>query len=95
MSLHLAREQEAGALARPHRPTSAHVQAPVMREFQEAWGGRRHRPPHRPPDRRRLLTMPPIDVRVEGAEAVGAFFATEPLGGRLDRIALVPARASR
>lgn len=37
--------------------------------------------------------MPPIDVRIEGAAAVGEFFATEPLGGQLDRIALIPTRA--
>jgi hypothetical protein len=41
-----------------------------------------------------ILTMPPIDVRIEGAAAVGEFFATEPLGGRIERIALVPTRAS-
>lgn len=41
-----------------------------------------------------MLTVPPIDVRIEGAGAVGEFFATEPLGGHLERIALVPTRAS-
>ncbi|HEX4671315.1 MAG TPA: hypothetical protein VH279_03550 [Solirubrobacteraceae bacterium] len=28
--------------------------------------------------------MPPIDVRIAGAAAVGEFFATEPLGGHID-----------
>jgi RNA polymerase sigma-70 factor (ECF subfamily) len=41
-----------------------------------------------------VLVMPPEDVRIEGAEAVGAFFATQPLAGRLDRIPLLPARAN-
>ena len=40
-----------------------------------------------------ILTMPPIDVRIAGAAAVGEFFATEPLGGHIERIDLVPARA--
>lgn len=40
-----------------------------------------------------ILTMPPIDVRVEGAAAVGECFATEPLGGHIERIALVSIRA--
>ncbi|MGE3811185.1 MAG: RNA polymerase subunit sigma-70 [Candidatus Nanopelagicales bacterium] len=89
----LAREREAGTLARDHRPGTPDVEAAVMRRFQEAWAQ---------VDVPQIvalltddatLTMPPIDVRVEGAEAVGAFFATEPVGGRLDRIALVPTRA--
>jgi ketosteroid isomerase-like protein len=41
-----------------------------------------------------ILTMPPIDVRIAGGAAVGEFFATEPLGGQIERIALVPTRAS-
>jgi hypothetical protein len=32
--------------------------------------------------------------RVEGAAAIGAFFATVPLGGRLDLIRLLPARSN-
>ena len=33
-------------------------------------------------------------MRFEGAEAIGRFFATEPVGGRLDRIELVEVRAN-
>jgi len=33
-----------------------------------------------------LLTMPPMGLRFEGAAAVGEFFATQPMDGRLDRI---------
>src|SRR4051812_38021239 len=43
-----------------------------------------------PPKQRAVLVL----VRIEGATAVGAFFATEPLGGKLERIALVATRAS-
>jgi hypothetical protein len=41
-----------------------------------------------------LLSMPPVEMRFEGAERIGRFFATEPVGGRLDRIALVEVRAN-
>jgi RNA polymerase sigma-70 factor (ECF subfamily) len=41
-----------------------------------------------------LLTMPPEAVRIPGARAIGRFFATAPLEGRLDRILLRPARAN-
>jgi RNA polymerase sigma-70 factor (ECF subfamily) len=90
----IGREQEAGTLARLHAPASAAIEASVMRSFQEAWAA---------VDVERMvalltddaiLTMPPIDVCIEGATAVGEFFATEPLGGHLERIALVPTRAS-
>jgi RNA polymerase sigma-70 factor, ECF subfamily len=88
------REQQAGTLARLHAPASAEIEASVMRSFQQAWAD---------VDVERIvalltddavLTMPPIDVRIDGAKAVGEFFATEPLGGHLERIALVPTRAS-
>ena len=41
-----------------------------------------------------LLTMPPEAARFEGAEQIGAFFASAPLEGQLDRIRLAPARAN-
>ena len=41
-----------------------------------------------------VLTMPPVDIRIEGGDAIGEFFATEPLGGHIERVVLVPARAS-
>jgi RNA polymerase sigma-70 factor (ECF subfamily) len=89
----IGREQQAGTLARLHAPASAATEASVMRTFQEAWAA---------VDVKRIvalltddaiLRMPPIDVRIEGAAAVGEFFATEPLGGHIERIALVPTRA--
>jgi RNA polymerase sigma-70 factor (ECF subfamily) len=89
----IAREHAAGHLVRHHGPASPQVEAVVMRSFVDAWTQ---------VDIERIvalltddavLTMPPIDVRIESAEAIGHFFATEPVGGRLDRIALVPTRA--
>src|SRR5207249_6182489 len=36
-----------------------------------------------------LMTMPPERMRVAGAGAIGHFFGSVPLGGRLDEIRLV------
>jgi RNA polymerase sigma-70 factor (ECF subfamily) len=41
-----------------------------------------------------VLTMPPEPMRVVGPEAIGSFFATVPMDGRLDRIRLLPTRAN-
>ena len=41
-----------------------------------------------------LLTMPPMGLRFEGAEAVAEFFATQPMDGRLDRITHTATRAN-
>ena len=38
--------------------------------------------------------MPPMGLRFEGAAAVGEFFATQPLDGRLDRITHTVTRAN-
>jgi RNA polymerase sigma-70 factor (ECF subfamily) len=90
----LEREQDAGSAARAHRPASAEVEARVMQHFQDAW---------RAVDidgivallmDDALLTMPPEAQRFAGAGAIGEFFATVPLDGRLDRIRLLPARAN-
>jgi RNA polymerase sigma-70 factor (ECF subfamily) len=90
----LERERQEGTLARIHAPTSAQAEGLVMREFQEAWAA---------VDIERivallrddaLLTMPPEGARFEGSANIGAFFATVPMDGRLDRIRLVPARAN-
>jgi RNA polymerase sigma-70 factor, ECF subfamily len=41
-----------------------------------------------------LLTMPPMGIRFEGAAAVGEFFATQPMGGALERITHTLTRAN-
>jgi RNA polymerase sigma-70 factor, ECF subfamily len=90
----LEREQTERSLARPHRPAGGRSEALLMRRFQDAWeevdidgivsllAGDA------------LMTMPPEGMRIAGAEAIGTFFATQPLGGRLERIRLVPERAN-
>jgi RNA polymerase sigma-70 factor (ECF subfamily) len=45
--------------------------------------------------REAMMAMPPEPFYVSGREAVAGFFATVPLGGRLDRIRLVPTAANR
>jgi RNA polymerase sigma-70 factor (ECF subfamily) len=42
-----------------------------------------------------VMTMPPERMQVSGARAIGRFFASVPLDGRLDEIRLVPTRANR
>ena len=41
------------------------------------------------------MTMPPERMRVEGASAVGQFFGSVPLDGRLDQLRLLPTAANR
>jgi RNA polymerase sigma-70 factor, ECF subfamily len=90
----IAREQEAGALARSNAPTSPAEEARVIRLFQEAWSRVDIPAIVALLTEDALLTMPPVEMRFEGAERIGEFFATEPVGGHLDRIELVEVRAN-
>jgi RNA polymerase sigma-70 factor (ECF subfamily) len=90
----LAREQREGSLARAHAPRGNGVEADVMRRFQEAWEVVDIDGIVALLASDALLTMPPESARIAGAAEIGAFFATEPMEGRLDRIRLVPARAN-
>jgi RNA polymerase sigma-70 factor (ECF subfamily) len=91
----LTRERDAGTLARRHRPASPAAEAAVVAEFLAAWEAI---------DVNRivalltddaLLTMPPVDMRFHGPAQIGEFFATQPAGGRLERIRHVEVRANR
>jgi RNA polymerase sigma-70 factor (ECF subfamily) len=42
-----------------------------------------------------VMTMPPEGIRIAGGTAIGEFFATVPLEGRLDDIVLVETAANR
>jgi RNA polymerase sigma-70 factor, ECF subfamily len=91
----LARECDAGTLARRHLPASPAAEAAVVAEFLAAWEST-------DVDRivalltdDALLTMPPVDMRFHGPAQIGEFFATQPAGGRLDRIRHVEVRANR
>jgi RNA polymerase sigma-70 factor (ECF subfamily) len=65
-----------------------------MREFQDAWAAVDIERMVSLLDPDALLAMPPEGARFSGAAAIGEFFATVPLAGRLDRITLVSARAN-
>ena len=84
-----------GLGAPPHEPAGTAAEQALLRRFMEAWDA---------VDVERIVTllardammaMPPEPFYVEGAEALGAFFRTVPLEGRLDRIRLVPTTANR
>jgi RNA polymerase sigma-70 factor (ECF subfamily) len=87
-------EQREGSLARAHRPASAEVEALVMQRFQDAWKAVDIDGILALLTADALLTMPPEAIGFDGAGAIAEFFATVPLGGRLDRIRLVPRRAN-
>jgi RNA polymerase sigma-70 factor (ECF subfamily) len=90
----LAREQEEPTIARRHVPASAVAEQRVMREFQDVWAAADIDGLVALLADDCLLTMPPEPFRFEGREAVGGFFATVPLGGRLDLLPLVATRAN-
>jgi RNA polymerase sigma-70 factor, ECF subfamily len=90
----IADEHERGTLARLHTPADAATEAATMTEFLDAWAA---------VDVPRivalladdaLLTMPPMAMRFDGADAIGEFLATQPAQGRLDRIKHIPIRAN-
>jgi RNA polymerase sigma-70 factor (ECF subfamily) len=90
----MATEHRDGSLARAHRPASADVEALVMQRFQDAWKAVDIDGILALLTTDALLTMPPEEMRFEGAGAIAEFFATVPLDGRLDRIRLVARRAN-
>jgi RNA polymerase sigma-70 factor (ECF subfamily) len=90
----IAREQEEGSLARVHVPHDASAEAAAVREFLAAWADVDIPRIVALLDDDALLTMPPVGMRFEGAEAIGRFFATEPAQGRLERIRHTVVRAN-
>jgi RNA polymerase sigma-70 factor (ECF subfamily) len=90
----LDRERREQSLARVHNPLDGRVEAEAMRRFQEAWDAVDIEGIVALLADDALLTMPPEGARIAGARAIGAFFATQPLGGRLDRIRLLSSRAN-
>jgi RNA polymerase sigma-70 factor (ECF subfamily) len=87
-------QPEDDAWVRVHAPASRSVEAQLMRQFQDAWAAVDIERMVSLLDPDALLAMPPEAARFSGAAAIGEFFATVPLAGRLDRITLVSARAN-
>jgi RNA polymerase sigma-70 factor (ECF subfamily) len=90
----LAHERAAPTVARRHAPESAAAEELLMRRFQDAWAAADVDGLVALLADDCLLTMPPEPSRFDGRDAVGAFFATVPMGGRLDLLPLTATRAN-
>ena len=90
----LERERREGILGRTHAPVDARTEERVMRRFQDAWAAVDVESLVALLADDALMTMPPEAARFEGSAQIGAFFASVPRDGQLDRIRLVPTRAN-
>lgn len=90
----LARERRAGTLARDHAPASRAAEDGVVRRFVGAWEATDVDGIVALLSDDAVMTMPPESMRVTGPLAIGHFFLTVPMEGRLDRIRLLPAGAN-
>ena len=90
----LEQERREGILGRAHAPVDARTEERVMRRFQDAWAAVDVESLVALLADDALMTMPPEAARFEGSAQIGAFFASAPRDGQLDRIRLVPTRAN-
>jgi RNA polymerase sigma-70 factor (ECF subfamily) len=90
----LARARADGNLLREHRPSDDASEARVIERFLAAWDAVDIASLVALLRSDAVMTMPPEEMVVSGASAIGTFFATEPLGGHLERIRLVRTRAN-
>jgi RNA polymerase sigma-70 factor (ECF subfamily) len=88
-------EHARGAAAAAHEPASDADDRALLRRFMEAWDDVDVDRIAGLLARDAMMAMPPEPFYVRGREDVAGFFATVPLGGRLDRICLVAASANR
>ncbi len=88
----LAKERRESTLAVEH--LESRDEADVMRRFLAAWERVDVPALMELLADDAVLTMPPEPMRVVGPDAIGSFFATVPMEGRLDRIRLLPTRAN-
>jgi RNA polymerase sigma-70 factor, ECF subfamily len=88
------RECRQGTLARVHRPANEGAEAELMRRFVEAWEAVDIDGLTSLLAADALMTMPPEPMHVVGPAEIGGFFATVPMGGRLDLIRLLRVRAN-
>jgi RNA polymerase sigma-70 factor (TIGR02960 family) len=91
----LDRARLAGQVTRAHSRTGTANEQALVRRLAEAWHAADVRSIVALLTEDALLTMPPLPDRYMGREVIGAFLATVPGGGRLDRFRLVPTRANR
>jgi RNA polymerase sigma-70 factor (ECF subfamily) len=88
-------ERARGAGAPAHVPARDADEHALLRRFMEAWDAVDMDGIAGLLAREAMMAMPPEPFYVRGREAVTGFFATVPLGGRLDRIRLVQTSANR
>jgi RNA polymerase sigma-70 factor (ECF subfamily) len=91
----LARGRAAGQVTRVHARTTAATERALVRHLVDAWQAADIPSIVEILTEDALFTMPPQPVRYVGRDAIGAFLAAVPGGGRLDRFRLVPTRANR
>lgn len=91
----LERERLAGQVTRQHARAGAETEQALVRRLVDAWHAADVPAIAALLAEDALLTMPPRPERYVGQAAIGAFLATVPAGGRLDRFRLVPTRANR
>jgi RNA polymerase sigma-70 factor (ECF subfamily) len=77
-----------------HRPASSAAERRLVEEFLRVWADVDIAGLNALLARDAVLTMPPEDVRIDGADAIAGFFATVPAEGRLDEIRLRATRAN-
>ena len=90
----LERERHAGRIVRVHARTDDTNEQGLVRRLVEAWHAADVGAIVSLLTEDALLTMPPQPERYVGRDVIGAFLATVPVGGRLDRFRLVPTRAN-
>jgi RNA polymerase sigma-70 factor (ECF subfamily) len=91
----LERERIAGRVTRTHARTDAKTEQALVRRLTDAWHAADVSSIVALLTEDALLTMPPLPDRYVGRDAIGAFLASRPAGGRLERFRLVPTRANR
>lgn len=91
----LERERASGRIARGHVAGDPTVEAGLVRRLVAAWHASDIPSITAVLTEDALVAMPPEPERYIGREAIAAFLAVGPGGGRLDRFRLVPTRANR
>jgi len=87
--------ERARSLGAPtHAPRNTESERALLQRFMDAWDAVDVDGLVRLLADDALLTMPPVPTYVQGAAAIGEFFATVPANGRLDEIRLVPTAAN-
>lgn len=90
----LAEQRETGQIARAHAAPQAETEQALVHRLVTAWQAADVPSIVAILTEDALVSMPPLPEHYVGREAIAAFLATGPAGGRLDRFRLVPTRAN-